>query len=132
MNLNEFVKKYNGLSVDFDHAYGSQCVDLFRQYSKDVNGTPHTGAVEGAKDLFLNYDRLPEEKKWYKKVTSSYRAGDVLVWDKTSTNKYGHVAIMLGKLDDDFIVFEQNGFKQDGAKITLRNRDNLLGALRRR
>ena len=132
MNLNEFVKKYNGLCVDFDHAYGSQCVDLFRQYSKDVNGTPHTGAVEGAKDLFLSYDKLTEEKKWYKKVTRGFKSGDVLVWDKTSTNRYGHVAILLAEMNDDFIVFEQNGFKQDGAKITLRNRDNLLGALRRR
>lgn len=28
MTLEEFVKKYNGKKVDYDNAYGAQCVDL--------------------------------------------------------------------------------------------------------
>ena len=61
MTLDEFVKNYEGKQVDFDKAYGSQCVDLFRQYSKEVLQIPeHTGAVEGAKDLYLNFSSMPK------------------------------------------------------------------------
>ena len=134
MKLDEFVNKYNGSKVDFDNYAGYQCVDLFRQYSKDVNGTPHTGAVDGAKDLFLNHEKLLQ-KDYYKKVgkTSMPKPGDVAVWGESPTNKYGHVAIVLSQLSPDtLIVFEQNGFKQDGAKIMPRSKENLLGYLRRK
>ncbi len=47
MTLDEFVKKYLGKKVDYDGQYGAQCVDLFRQYCKDVLGIPHTGGVIG-------------------------------------------------------------------------------------
>ena len=117
MNLEEFVNKYNGKKVDFDGAFGAQCVDLFRQYNKDVWGNPHTGAVEGAKDLFLNYDNLPIERKFLElnPVNSKIiEEGDVAVWGASSSNKYGHVAIVVGLLgDESLIVFEQDGFKQD-------------------
>ena len=136
MTLEEFVNKYNGKKVDFDGAFGAQCVDLFRQYNKDVWGNPHTGAVEGAKDLFLNYDKLPVEKKLLDIVpanTNRIIYGDVAVWNATEVNKYGHVAIVVGLLgDESLIVFEQDGFKQDGAKLNVRSRKNLLGFLRKK
>lgn len=131
MTFTEFVSKYNGTKVDYDRAYGPQCVDLFRQYCQDVPGIPHTGSVDGAKDLYLNYNKLPLEKKYFRRLSAkSIKPQDILVWDKSDTNKYGHVAIALGIIDDMIIVFEQDGFKQDGAKITLRSRTNLLGVLR--
>lgn len=134
MTLNEFVKKYNGKAIDFDKAYGAQCVDLFRQYCADVLEIGHTGSVDGAKDLFLKYDVLSKEKKAFCRIKEQlgayYKQGDVLVWNATKTNPYGHVAIMICEMSGDFVVFEQNGMKQDGAKIGLRSRENLLGALR--
>lgn len=136
MNLEEFVNKYNGKKVDFDGAFGAQCVDLFRQYNKDVWGNPHTGAVEGAKDLFLNYEKLPTEKKLLDIVpanTNRIFHGDVAVWGASASNKYGHVAIVVGFLgNQSLLVFEQDGFKQDGAKLNVRSRDNLLGFLRKK
>ena len=129
MKLNEFVHKWIGNKCDFDGAYGAQCVDLFRQYCKEVVGSPHTGAVEGAKDLWLKWNELPEERKWFKRVRSP-KEGDVMIWNSTERNPYGHVAIMLSKLGDEYIVFEQDGFKQNGATISIRNKDNLLGGLR--
>ena len=59
-------------------------------------------------------------------------AGDVIIWDSTPTNKYGHVAIYLGAINNSLIVFEQNGFSQEGAEITLREKNNMLGFLRKR
>jgi len=134
MTLNEFVKKYSGCKVDFDGAFGAQCVDLFRQYCKDVLEIGHTGSVDGAKDLFLKYDVLAKEKKAFFRIKEQlgtyYKQGDVLVWNATKTNPYGHVAIFLFEMGGDVAVFEQNGLKQDGAKIALRSKENLLGALR--
>ena len=61
MTLEEFVKKYNGKKVDYDNAYGAQCVDLFRQYTKEcLQIKEHTGPCAtsgGAKDLFLDYNK---------------------------------------------------------------------------
>ena len=137
LSVEEFVKKYNGKKVDFDGVYGAQCVDLFRQFAKECLGiAEHTGpcaTTGGAKDLFLDYPKMPIEKKYFfREKNRGMVAGDILIWDSTETNKYGHVAIYLGKLNNDFIVFEQDGFKQDGAKINLRSKTNLLGFLRRK
>lgn len=134
MTLTDFIKKYNGKKVDFDGAFGAQCVDLFRQYNKEVWGNPHTGAVEGAKDLILNYDNLPLEQKHLEKIPRYFfpKAGDVAVWGASSSNKYGHVAIVVYTEDNNLIVFEQDGFKQDGAKLNIRTDDNLLGFLRKK
>lgn len=136
--LDDFVNKYNGKKVDFDGVFGAQCVDLARQYWKEGLGIlEHTGPCSttgGAKDLYLDYDKMPIEKKYFHKIPKSkgFVAGDTLIWDSTKTNKYGHVAIYLGKLNNSLIVFEQDGFKQDGAKINIRSKNNLLGALRKR
>lgn len=137
MNLEEFVKKYKGKKVDFDNVYGAQCVDLFRQYSKECLGIPeHTGSCStsgGAKDLFLDYPKMEKEKKYFTRETKKAMIqGDILIWNETETNKYGHVAIYLGKLNNSLIVFEQDGFKQDGAKINIRSKNNLLGFLRKK
>lgn len=134
MTLTDFIKKYNGKKVDFDGAFGAQCVDLFRQYNKEVWGNPHTGAVEGAKDLILNYDNLPLEQKHLEKIPRYFfpKAGDVAVWGASSSNKYGHVAIVVYTEDNNLIVFEQDGFKQDGAKLNIRTDYNLLGFLRKK
>ena len=137
MTIVEFVKKYNGKKVDYDGVFGAQCVDLFRQYVLDVLGiSEHTGSCStsgGAKDLYLDYNKMPLEKKYFVRITNkSFVPGDVLVWDESVTNNFGHVAIYLGNLDNDFIVFEQNGITQDGAKIALKSRERLLGGLRKK
>ena len=135
MLLEDFVKKYLGKKVDFDGHYGAQCVDLFRQYAEECLEIPeHTGNCNtsgGAKDLFLDYAKMPIEKKYFRRVTNgSFVPGDVVVWDGNEKNKFGHVAIVLGVLDTALVVFEQDGFAQNGAKIAVRDRFNLLGGLR--
>ena len=135
MDLIEFVNKYHGKKVDFDGAYGTQCVDLFRQYCKDVLRAGHTGAVEGAKDLYERYAELPAECKYFDRISRENgcpEVGDVVVFGATTTNKYGHVAICIGydAINDKILCFEQDGIKQDGAKITSRGTRDFLGVLR--
>ena len=134
MKIDEFIKSNIGKKVDYDGVYGAQCVDLFRKYSADVLEIPeHTGAVKGAKELVLNYERLPKEKKYFNCFRDCHTLfiGDVLVWNSTASNEYGHVAIYLGNVSkDSVIVFEQDGFTQDGAKLNIRSRKNLAGILR--
>ena len=133
MTFAEFIVKYDGKQVDFDKVYGSQCVDLFRQYCKDVIGCPHTGSVDGAKDLWFNFSEN-DEKKYFVRFTSNLaRFGDVIIWDRTETNKYGHVALVVQAYQQDkVLVFEQNGFAQDGAKFAIRDLKSSLGILRKR
>lgn len=123
MTLKRFIVTYNGKKLDWDNANGFQCVDLARFYFRDVLDVPQLPAVEGAKDLWENHGCL-------KQTTGSYAPGDVLIYGATPSNKYGHVCILVSLLDSDtFIVFEQNGFEQTGAKLTVRDKTNLLGGL---
>ena len=133
MDLLEFVQKYIKTKVDFDGAYGAQCVDLFRQYCKDVLCVPRTEPVEGAKNLVYDYGKNPIEQSAFALVEDRWcaRAGDVAVWGATKTNPYGHVAIVLNAYANGLLgVFEQDGFKQDGAKLARRDNKNLIGLLR--
>lgn len=132
MKLDEFINKYINTKVDFDNIYGAQCVDLFRQYCKDVLCIPHTGGVLGAKDLFLDYAKMPLEQKYFQRISiEDSKPADIIIWNKTQTNQYGHVAIIISILDNNkVLVFEQDGFKQNGAKLTTRSVKNVLGVLR--
>lgn len=137
MNLSEFIIKYKGKKVDYDKVFGAQCVDLFRQYSKEVLSIPeHTGSCSssgGAKDLFLDYEKMPLEKKYFKRIKTNkrFKQGDIVIWNSNSNNKFGHVAIFITNVDDKILIFEQNGFEQSGAKFNLRSNDNILGVLRK-
>lgn len=133
MTLDDFVKNYECKRIDFDKAFGSQCVDLFRQYSKEVlEIKEHTGAVKGAKDLYLNFDKMPLMQKYFQKIYTPHK-GDIVVFNSSSTNDYGHVAIVLYATNKTIVVFEQDGFNQSkGAYIGYWNYDRVLGFLRRK
>lgn len=126
--LSSFINKFDKKKVDFDGAYGAQCVDLFRQWCSDL-GVPHTGTVEGAKDLALRYESLPAEKKYFS-LEKSPQAGDAAVWNATASNPFGHVAIVVSVCGEEVLVFEQDGFAQDGCRFAARKLDNMVGCLR--
>jgi hypothetical protein len=76
---------------------------------------------------------MPVEKKYfYRSTQKNWIPGDILIWDATEKNQYGHVAIFLAYLGSGLLVFEQNGITQAGAEIQVRTRDNMLGYLRKR
>lgn len=126
MTLKRFIVQNLGKKVDFDGTSGAQCVDLYRQYCKDVLEIPQTpalGVEGGAKDIWEKHGSLKQSK-------DSFAVGDVLIYDATPSNKYGHVCILVALLDTNtFVVLEQNGFEQSGTKLTVRDTTNLIGSL---
>lgn len=106
ISVEQFVTNYNGKSVDFDHVYNAQCVDLFNFYQRDVIGGEWIGTprTNGARDLY-EVDS-PVRAKYYKKLPADVKlqAGDVLVWgepygrsvENGVTTYYGHVAVYVG------------------------------------
>jgi hypothetical protein len=127
MTLTQFIKNNIGKKIDFDGAHGFQCVDLYRQYVKDVLKLPQSPGVEGAKDIINAPGALLVTKE---NALADYTPGDVLIWGASKSNKYGHVAILVAIYNTKyFIVLEQDGFKQDGVKLAFRSRENLLGCL---
>lgn len=139
MTLAQFIQKYVKTSVDYDGAYGAQCVDLFRQYCKDVLEIPErTEAVDGAKDIYLKFHDLPKQEQYFVRWDKYClgKPGLIAVYDSTPNNKYGHVAIVLADLGNSLIVFEQKG-KEDPtaetkAEICERDKTFLLGYLNTR
>lgn len=124
MTLSEFVVKYHNVRVDFDKLYGATCVDLYRQYLKDVIQIDQTPSVVGAKQIWERHGALKKREPYAEK------AGDILVWDGNSSNPYGHVAICLGTIGRDlFIVLEGDGYQNCPAKLNILKRNKLLGAL---
>jgi hypothetical protein len=136
MNTKEFVDKYIGKKIDFDGHYGAQCVDLFRQFCLEVWSVPHLGGVDGAKDLYVNYEKMPGEVKYTERIEYTDgiypHEGDAVIFGESPSNKYGHVAICLYATKTRIVVFEQDGFTQSGAKIGAWPYDRLLGGLVKR
>ena len=134
MTFAEFIVKYQNTKVDYDGEDGPQCVDLYRQYCKDM-GIPHTGSVnpDGAKALYLKFSERKEREYFNRFNSNLARFGDVIVWDATPTNKYGHVAIVVEAYQQDkVLVFEQDGFAQNGTQFKIRDLKSALGVLRKR
>lgn len=125
MRLTQFIKTYLGKKVG-----SGQCVALARQYIKDVLGIeqfPALGEEGGAKDII---DVCNNMNITLDSAEADYSVGDILIWNSSKTNKYGHVAILVGIWNTKyFFVLEQDGFKQDGVKLNLRSRENLRGCL---
>ena len=104
MTLEEFVKKYNNKGIDYDGNFGDQCVDLYRQYVKEVLQYPQSPPVVGAKDIWDTY--LPE---YFRRIDNTPYGvpseGDIVIF---SMGKFGHVSIFLEGNASRFTSFDQN------------------------
>lgn len=110
MKFNEFINKYNGKHVDYDGAYGAQCVDLFRMFAKEVLEIGQAKAVNGAKDFWRNYESDPNLYNNFIRIKNTLsfvpQKGDIAIW---YNGTYGHIAICTGNGDTrSFEIFEQN------------------------
>ena len=144
MTLKEFVEKYKGVAVDFDGAYGAQCVDLVRKYMKEVWGfTRQPEGVNGAEEFYFKHDRRPIQRELCNcaPYTGSMQppVGALLVFKPSDTNEFGHIAICLETTHKCLTVLEQDGVTnarnlkegkpQKGAYISVWGYERLAGWL---
>ena len=104
MTYSEFVKKYNGLGIDFDGYYGFQCMDLAHQYAVEVIGKDIPSAP-GAKDVWsktvTGYEKIPNTP------TGVPQQGDIVIWG-SDAGPYGHIAVFDHGDVNGFVSFDQN------------------------
>ncbi|MDD4375490.1 MAG: CHAP domain-containing protein [Clostridia bacterium] len=128
----DFMNKYNGKKVDFDRAYGAQCVDLFRFFNREVLEINQPKPVEGAKDFWSRYSYDVNLYSNFEKISNTLtfvpKEGDVAVWNM---GKYGHIAMCTGVGDTKkFEAFGQNYPAGSACKKVTFNYSNFLGILR--
>lgn len=104
MTVKEFFDAWNNKPCDFDKVYGFQCVDIFKQFNKDVVGAPNVNG--NAIDYFTTYPTDFYTKKT-NTPTNFPLLGDVIIWGKT-VGQYGHIAICSEATKDSFTSFDQN------------------------
>lgn len=100
--------KQLGKALDYDGAYGAQCVDFFNFYVEKVTGkSPYTlgFAVSSAYQLFDVNSPL-----FTRKVSGIPKAGDIMIYQKNipGAGGNGHVAIVKSATADTITVYEQN------------------------
>ncbi len=128
MNLDEFVKKYNGKKVDFDGHYQSQCMDLYRFYVSEVLELPQSPGVSGAYQVFdtastKDYDKIRNTPSGVPKK------GDIIIWQK-SYGGYGHIAIVVDANVNGILSFDQNHTgRLDPCQLVNHNYNLVLGWL---
>lgn len=116
MTYNDFIWKWNTRYCDYDGWYGNQCVDLMRQYCKDVyyvDGYVAIPSRGNAKDIFKNF----KSNSYFRKVNNTPngipKKGDIIFF-KTSTwfpflfGFAGHVGIVDQAGLYDMVIFNQN------------------------
>ncbi len=106
MTLTEFINRYEGKEIDYGGRSGAQCVDLYRQYAKEVLGYPQNPSVVGAKDIWNSYltdyyERIPNTP------TGVPEKGDVIIFGST-LGKYGHVSVFIEGNISRFTSLDQN------------------------
>ena len=96
-----------GQSLDYDGAYGAQCVDLVAYYYAYLGTTtPGGNAIDYASN------QLPTG---WSRVYGSYMAGDIIVWyanhscSSCITGQNGHIAIVTSVNGSTLNVVDQNG-----------------------
>ena len=127
MNTKEFFDKYNDKFIDFDGKYGNQCVDLYRQYCKEL-GFPQSPPVPGAADIWNNYlkDKFIQVPNT---PTGVPELGDIIIWDR-KLNGYGHVAVFQSGDTKKFISFDQNWPVNSSCHFQKHNYKFVLGWLK--
>ena len=104
-----WAKSQIGKSLDYDGAYGAQCVDLIYYYYSYLGKT-----VMGGDASAYAYNTLPSG--WSRVKYSSGvvpKAGDIAVWSYAASSA-GHVAIVLSGDSGGFTAIDQNWRGSDG------------------
>lgn len=121
MTFDKWVEKYNGKKIDYDGAYGVQCVDLIKSFIKNVlsitpqpigNAIEYYNKRKTSKYITSNFDVYGYKKGMV------FKKGDILVLKGKSA--YGHVAVATGDYSTMGVYGYDENYKGTGAGMTLR------------
>ena len=134
MNYDEFIKKHNGVAVDYDGAAGRQCVDLATAYFNEVFGSGIKNFWYDAHHFWDLFDKNTWLKANFTKVknTPSFvpKKGDVAIWSGTLNGGWGHIAICTGEGNTSyFYSYDQNWSGKACTKVK-HTYDHIAGFLR--
>ena len=110
MNYNEFKNKWKWKKTDFDWQFWFQCTDLSKLFCKEVYGITLWGFNWSALNGWNTWS--PFSSRW-KRVTNTPsavpKAWDIIFFNKTATNPYGHTWVVWIKNNiNTFTILEQN------------------------
>lgn len=132
MTLNEFIKKYDGKTIDFDKQYGGQCQDLFNQYIQDVWGFTNPIGQFPVASAYQNFGYAKNNPNLICEVNSPTNVpqpGDVIIWG-TGVGPHGHVGVFVDGEVINFRAFEQNWNGVQKCRIVSHPYDNVIGWFR--
>lgn len=129
ITFEQFKTKWIGKGINFDGAYGNQCMDVYRQYVKECLGCPQSPVVTGAKNVWNTYlkdyfDRITNDPN---DLTLMPQNGDIVIWN---VGNYGHIAVCESATGTTLTCFEQNWTEGDGSGVSeIRKHSNYNGVL---
>lgn len=129
MTSDQFIAKYNQVPVDFDKAFGNQCMDLMHQYCLDVLGLD--GSILRAPDAQTVFKKFSWPKQFMlvpNTPTGVPSKGDIIFF---STPPSGHVAIFFDGDAKQFTSFDQNWPLNSLPHLQRHDYKEVLGWLRR-
>ncbi len=94
----DWMAQQVGKSLDYDNYNGAQCVDLIKYYYDFL------GCASYAKGDAYEYKTNALPDGWTRIEGAQPHPGDILVYDKSDSSPYGHVALY----EDDCVTYHQN------------------------
>lgn len=131
--LGGFIQQYNNKYIDYDGAYGAQCVDLYNTYTAKFVGGQNV-MVGWAPEIFNAYDTKAYAR--YNGNQTAGRMGDVAVFRPGAATPSGHVAIVIGDNGNGTLRVLQSNATALGSRgpsiISNISKSSLMGYLRPR
>lgn len=115
----QYKDQWLGKRDDFDGGAGFQCTDIARRYVATVYGEKsypfyHNGDIlkGGAIDAYYDFNHSLIRSSKVKLITYKPglipKQGDIIILGASTTNKYGHIAIVDSANANSFISIDQN------------------------
>lgn len=134
MTFDKWVKQNIGRGIDYDGAYGVQCVDLAKHYIKNVLGVKPE-SIGNAIEYYnkrKTSEYLTKNFKWIDNTAEFIpKKGDLCVFTSRSGN--GHISVATGEgTTSYFYSYDQNFPKAKHEPMTLikHSYNSFLGVLR--
>lgn len=123
MNTQDFFIKYNNKFLDADGVFGYQCVDVIKQYFKEVLEQPiYPGnAIDYWNNPPIGFQKIQ------KTLLNHPEPGDLIIWNM---GLFGHIGICNWWRWIDLSCFEQNDPLNSSCHFKIYNYSKILGWLR--